>query len=220
MKRRASEFVSQLLRPDEEWLVISPIRGLKLEGGGIDIADYQIRKFTIRDVKKLLGMIGLPDRRLLLRNLGRKVCVQARVRAINSHLAAEKGEIHLDQGLSLVRAAVGSDRYCVIPKPDIVVSIGLHNRQIGLSRRRGRNRECNLDNKTQALMLSHLTPMIFFLKGTASEAVSSAILRSIRWFGSAILDKELEDKMVKCFFALETLFVPEKDGTKGDRLAI
>jgi len=56
------------------------------------------------------------------------------------------------------------------------------------------------------------------LKKTQKTRLDKRIVRSINWCGEATRDKNLEDKLLKYFTALECLLVPEGEGLKGDIL--
>ena len=63
-----------------------------------------------------------------------------------------------------------------------------------------------------------MSSLSYFLDGRVSQPIGNDLLRAIRWLGSAVQDKELDDKLVKYFFALETLLIPEEMGAKRERL--
>jgi hypothetical protein len=212
--------VSELLLPEQEWLMVSPINGLSLESEQISISDHVIKKFSFGDITKYTHKLDQVDRKILNRYFRGKVCVLVSVMATDSKQAIEKGDRKINHILHIIRGYFGSRIFCMLTTPSEFIAV---NKETGKKRTLIRNttrEQCYVDLENEEKFLMQISDLSVLLNGRMPEKITNDILRALRWLGSAVQDKELEDKLVKCIFALETLFVPEKgERDKGETLA-
>jgi hypothetical protein len=138
--------------------------------------------------------------------------------AIDQTQAIERAKERIDQTLHIIRGYFGTHLFHNLPTPDVYVAI-TRNAEITMGASFPTHNEgCNIFANEEANLTNYISNFSDLLNGNLPEPISSDLLKAIRWFGSAIQDKELEDKLVKYFFALETLLVPEDMGGKRKRL--
>jgi hypothetical protein len=219
---RAGTFLNQVLLPEQEWLVVSPIDSLSLErrtGTGITISNQRINWFDLRFITKFTGELDAAYQKILEeQDLQGKVCVFVNVRAIDQKKAIEMGREKIDQILHIIRGYFGTRIFYNLPTPNLYVAINKKPEKAMGASRPIHDEGCNISGDEEDGLSNYMSSFSNFLDGSMPEPISNDLLRAIRWFGSAVQDKELEDKLVKYFFALETLLVPEEIGGKRKRL--
>lgn len=219
LENEAEAFLLQLLLQEQEWLVISPIDGLSLESERLTITDREIKKFDCEDITKFAGKVDIWFLNTIDQVCGGKVCIFVHVRAIDQKRAIEKGGKKINQTLHMIRGYFGSNVFYYLPTPTVLIAIKKDSGNTMVSYPDVQLEKIHIETKMQSNLLSQISCFTNFLNGNVPDKITKNALRAIRWLGSAVQDKELEDKLIKCFFALETLFVPEEEGRKGERLA-
>jgi hypothetical protein len=147
------------------------------------------------------------------------VCVSRYVKAIDYKKAIEKGEKKINYTLCLIRGYFGTHTFYVLPTPSVFVAINKETGEVGTSSRYDIESQCHIDSENEKHLLDQISDLSNFLNGTMPPKITKDMLRALRWLASSIQDKELEDKLIKCFFALETLLTPGKgDQQKGQPL--
>ena len=160
------------------------------------------------------------EKKRLKEGLQGKVCVFLfSIMAIDQKQAIEKARKRIDQVLHIMRLYFGSHVFHSLPTPNLFKAIS--KKSIGVSRPLEVQDElCTIASNEEDGLIDHMLTLYRFVEGGSMPEmeISKALLRAIRWFGSAVQDKEMEDKLVKYIFALETLLVPEDRGGKRARL--
>jgi hypothetical protein len=217
---KAEAFLKRLLMPEQEWLVVSPFNGLSLvRKEGITISNQVIINwFDLRIITDFTGNLDPNDQKMLEEDLQEKVCVFVFVMAIDGKRAIEKASKKIGQILHMMRVHFGTDVFHSLPTPKLFKAINkktmIVSRPIEVQ-----DEICKITREEEDELLNHISSFSNFLEPTRMpREISKALLRAIRWFGSAVQAKELEDKLVRYFFALETLLVPEDRGVKRPRL--
>jgi hypothetical protein len=217
---RVQAFLNQVLMPEQEWLVISPINGLSLERKeGITISNQVIINwFYLRIITDFAGNLAPNDQKRLEEDLVGKVCAFMFVMAIDGKRANEKARRKIDQIQHMLRLHFGTDVFHSLPTPKLFKAI--NKERMSVSRPIELQDEmCKITSGEQDELLKHMSIFSNFLDGrSVPKEISKDLLRAIRWFGSAVQAKDLEDKLVEYFFALETLLIPEEIGVKRERL--
>jgi hypothetical protein len=220
VKFRAQEYLSSLVLPETQWLVVSPISGLSLENERIPISDSDIMKFNLAHVTKYSDkVINQNSQTQLTQYCNEKVCVLVCVKAIDSNGAIEKGEKKINHILCTVRGYFGTYTFFVLPTPSVFFAINKDTGEVRTLTRYSIESKCHIDLENEKKLLNQISDLFNFLNGKMPAKIKKEVLRALRWLGSSVQDKEFEDKLIKCFFALETLLTPGKgDQHKGQPL--
>jgi hypothetical protein len=224
IRNRATAFLHRVLLEEQEWRVISPIDGLSLERRteeGITISkQVRINWFDMQSITEFTGELEAEFQQRLQGFLQGRVCVFVfSVMAIDQAQAIERAIERIDQALHIIRGYFGTHLFYNLPRPNMYVAINRNTvRTMGASFPI-RDERCNISGDEETNLTNYISNFSNLFNGNVPEPISSALMRAIRWFGSAVQDKELEDKLVKYFFALETLLIPEDMGSKKDKLA-
>jgi hypothetical protein len=219
INNRARPFLNRVLLPEQEWRVVSPIDGLSLERRtGITISNHVINWFDIQFITGFTGELDPANQKILERHLQGKVCVFVSVMAIDQKQAIERAREKIDQILHLIRGYFGTRIFYNLPTPNLYVAINKKTERTLGAFHPIQDEGCHINAEEEDDLSTYISSFSNFLDGSMPERVSNDVLRASRWFGSAVRDKELEDKLVKYFFALETLLVPEELGAKRERL--
>lgn len=230
IERRAQTFLNQVLLPEQEWLVVSPIEGLNLEGRGggnaiqrtqgITISNYSINWFDISHITQFItGELRANDQRTLQESLLGRVCVfVSPVMAIDSKQAIERGRKKIDQILHLMRGFFGTHTFYNLPTPNVCVAIN-RTPPIEWSISDAIHDEgCHINAEQVGSLSNYMSSFSDFLDSSVPQPIRDDLMRAVTWLGNAVQDKELEDKLVKHFFALETLLIHEERGVKKEKL--
>lgn len=223
---RAEAFLNRLLMQEQKWLVISPINGLSLEKKEnitILLDQVIIKWFDLQIITDFAGSLAPYHQKKLEEDLQGNVCVFMFVMAIDWKRALEKARKKIGQILHIMRLHFGTHVFHSLPTPKLFKAI--NKESVAESRPRELQDEiCIVSPDEQDELSKHMSSFSDFLDGDNSSSSSvpkemkKALLRAIRWFGGAVQAKDLEDKLVRYFFALETLLIPEELGPKRERL--
>lgn len=223
IENRARAFLHRVLLPEQEWRVISPIDSLSLERrteDGITISNQvRINWFDMRFITEFTGELDSAFQQRLQDHLQGRVCVFVfSVMAIDQAQAIERAKEMIDEALHIIRGYFGTRLFYNLPSPNMYVAINRNPQRTMGASFPIHNEGCNIPADEEADLTNYISNFSDLFNGTMPEPISSDLLRAISWFGSAVQDKELEDKLVKYIFALETLLVPEERGAKSKKL--
>jgi hypothetical protein len=220
VKSMAQDFLLSLTLSDMEWLLVSPISGLSLENERISISDSDIMRFDLGYITNYTDKVKRDDLTRIIPPWNGVVCIFVYVKAIDSDGAIEKGEKKINLILCMIRGYFRTHTFYSLPTPTEFVVISKETGEVRTLSRYDIESQCHIDSGNEKELLDQVSDLSNFLKGVMPPKMTKAMLRALRWLGSSVQDKELEDKLVKCFFALETLLTPGKgDRQKGQPLA-
>lgn len=150
-----------------------------------------------------------------------KICAEVKVKAIDSTKAIEKGKYEVDTALNLIRSSYGirgPKAAIEIKEPLNAITKNLNTGAEDLKLERDWFWGSTINFEDREKLSNYIQHFDSILMKTQKTRLDKRVVRSIRWCGEAIKDKNLEDKILKYFTALECLLVPEEEGLKGDVL--
>lgn len=226
-------FFDSISKPFEDWIVLVPIPELKYDFKDLQIGNVKFYLFTESEIDKWRLFRKKSSETsesyseisgIIITWFKDKICAEIRVKAIDAEKAIEKGKLEIDSALHILRTYYGlrgGKAACEIKEPLYAITRNLETGDERLSPTSDWSWECELKSEDEGRIKRFIDIFEQFLKKPEKQRskLDRRIIRSLRWCGMATQEKDLEDKILKYFTALECLLVPENEGLKGKLLA-
>lgn len=227
-------FFNRISKPLEDWIVLVPIPALKYDFKDLQIGNVKFYLFTESEIDKW-GLFRKKSSEtsktyskifdVIINGFKDKICAEIRVKAIDAEKAIERGKLEIDSALHILRTYYGlrgRKAACEISEPLYAISRNLETGDERLSSASDWSWGCELKSQDEKSIKQFIGVFEQFHKKPEKERskLDRRIIRSLRWCGMATQEKDLEDKILKYFTALECLLVTKDEGSNGKKGAL
>lgn len=230
-------FEKSILKPVEDYEVIIPISDLKLESSPIEIGGIRLYDMTAEEAANMGIEKGKPHYQPWYEALVGHTVASVISRGNNREKVVERAREKLRIALNLLRLALvdhttriilwkihdsqmmfrDGEHYIIRKKLKDSPSDTLMGWKLGSYR----TNILTVDEKIykQAEELNKFTQGLFVTQ-TIQGDIREHFVRAIEWIGSSLRRENNDDKIVDLCVALETLLAMQKDGMKGELIAL
>lgn len=232
LERLIGKFFDSISQPFKVWTVLVPIPELKYDFKNLQIGNVKFYLFTESEIGKwkLFRKMRTETtesyslRYDLIKGYKDKICAEATVKAIDAEKAIEQGKLEVDNVLHVLRNLYGlrgGKAACEIKEPLAAITRNSETGGEKLTSSSDWSWECELKTEDEDGIKQFIDIFDQILKKSKEEQtkLDRRIIRSLRWCGMATQEKDLEDKILKYFTALECLLITKDEQLKGELLA-